>query len=186
MKDIPVKVNFKQLLEDINYTNKVMKTYDVKDIITRNQFYELKDDLVMWMLKHPFGLEIEMNGLEYTEGTFGNVELVKFIITYNGTECKLHQNLDRKMRELFWIPGSEKATEKYVPEKYDVEYDENNFREALSRMKVVRMKFKRSSMTSSEFWQMIAVNDNSKNPWMRQYLGFLPNFGKYRTEIVEE
>ena len=63
-KNIPeVKVDFRQVLEDITYTNRVMKTFDVSDIITRNQYYELKDSIVLWLLRHNF-TENLLDGLE--------------------------------------------------------------------------------------------------------------------------
>lgn len=188
MTKIKTTVNFKRLLEDISYTNKVMKMFDVSDIITRNQYYELKDSLVLWMLKHTF-TENKLDGLEYTTGKYGDrVELIKLTIKYGDTECLLHQNLDKKTRELFNLHDTkEEDFEQYVPAEYDgVEFDENTFRESISRMKVTRMKFLREGMVNNEFWHMYALNVKSKNPWMKVYRFFLPLNGTTGIRIVAE
>ena len=188
MVHIAVKVDFRQLLEDIEYTNKVTKKFDVSDIITRNQYYELKDALVLWLLKHNF-TENVLDGLEYTTGKYGDkVELVKFTISYGDTVCKLHQNLNRKTVELFGLhDAKEEDFEKYVPSVYDdVEFDENRFRECVSRMKTNRIKFIRESQDNNNFWSTIAMNGRSSNPWMRPYLGFLPYDGKRQIRIVDK
>ena len=54
MEKIKVAVDFKQLLEDITFTNKIMKTFDMSELITRNQYYQLKDYNIMWLAKHDF------------------------------------------------------------------------------------------------------------------------------------
>lgn len=188
MVHIAVKVDFRQLLEDIEYTNKVTKKFDVSDIITRNQYYELKDALVLWLLRHNF-TENVLDGLEYTTGKYGDkVELVKFTISYGDTVCKLHQNLNRKTVELFGLhDAKEEDFKKYVPSVYDdVEFDENRFRECVSRMKTNRIKFIRESQDNNNFWSIIAMNGRSSNPWMRPYLGFLPYDWKRPIRIVDK
>lgn len=188
MVHIAVKVDFRQLLEDIEYTNKVTKKFDVSDIITRNQYYELKDALVLWLLRHNF-TENVLDGLEYTTGKYGDkVELVKFTISYGDTVCKLHQNLNRKTVELFGLhDAKEEDFVEYIPSVYDdVEFDENRFRECVSRMKTNRIKFIRESQDNNNFWSTIAMNGRSSNPWMRSYLGFLPYDGKRQIRIVDK
>lgn len=183
-----VKVDFRQLLEDIEYTNKVTKKFDVSDIITRNQYYELKDSLVLWLLRHNF-TENVLCGLEYTTGKYGDkVKLVKFTISYGNTVCKLHQNLNRKAVELFGLHDTkEEDFVEYVPSVYnDVEFDENRFRECVSRMKTNRIKFIRESQDNNSFRSTIAMNERSSNPWMRSYLVFLPYDGKRQIRIVDK
>lgn len=181
-----VKVDFRQLLEDIDYTNKVTKAFDVSDIITRTQYYELKDRLVLWLLRHNF-TETTFDGLEYTTGKYGDkVELVKFTVSYEDTVCKLHQNLDRKTREIFGITGMEDICDEYVREEHDVEFDETRFRECITRMKVTRMKFLRETMDNNNFWQSVCTNDRSAYPWMRVYLKFLPNNGNTAIWILDK
>ena len=188
MEHIVVKVDFRQLLEDIEYTNKVMKKFDVSKIITRNQYYELKDALVLWMLKHQF-TEKRINGFEYTTGKYGDrIELVKFTISYGDTECLLHQNLNRKMCEMFGLhEAKEDDFVEYIQSVYDdVEFDENRFRECVSRMKINRIRFIRESQNSNSFWSTIGMNGKSSNPWMRTYLGLLPYGGKRQIRIVDK
>lgn len=188
MSRIRTTVNFSRLLEDITYTNKVMKTFDVSEIITRNQYYELKDSLVLWLLRHNF-TENTLNGLEYTYGKFGNrVELVKLTLKYGDTECLLHQNLDRKICEMFCLHDAEEDDfERYVPAEYDgVEFDETQFRESISRMKVNRIKFLRESMANNEFLHAYNMNLKSKNPWMKVYKKMLPLNGNTGITIEAE
>lgn len=187
-KNIPeVKVDFRQVLEDITYTNKVMKTFDVSDIITRNQYYELKDALVLWLLRRNF-TENSLDGLEYTTGKNGDrVELVKLTVRYGDTECLLHQNLDRRMCEMFGLhDAKEEEFEEYVPSVYDVEFEENRFRECIARMRVNRMRFLRERFDNNSFQQAVFTNDRSSNPWMRPYLGFLPLKGVTQIKISDK
>lgn len=188
MEHIAVKVDFRQLIEDIKYTNKVTKKFDVSDIITRNQYYELKDTLVLWLLRHNF-TENVINGLEYTTGKYGDkVELVKFTISYGDTVCNLHQNLNRKMVEFFGLHDTkEEDFVEYVQPTYDgVEFDENRFRECISRMKTNRIRFIRESQDNNSFLSTITLNGRSSNPWMHHYLVFLPYGGKRQIRIVDK
>jgi len=188
MAHIAVKVDFRQLLEDIEYTNKVTKKFDVSNIITRNQYYELKDALVLWMLKHQF-TENRIDGLEYTTGKYGDrIELVKLTISYGDTKCLLHQNLKRKMCEMLGLhEAKEKDFVEYIQSVYDdVEFDENRFRECISRMKTNRIRFIRESQDNNNFWGSIASNGKSSNPWMRPYLVLLPYGGKRQIRIVDK
>lgn len=52
MEKVKVAVDFKKLLEDITYTNKIMKTFDMSDIITKNQYYQLKDNIILWLVRY--------------------------------------------------------------------------------------------------------------------------------------
>lgn len=187
VKVTKVGVDFGQLLEDITYTNMVMKTFDVSDIITRNRYYELKDSIVLWLLKHNF-TENLLDGLEYTTGKCGDrVGLVRLTIRYGGTECLLHQNLDRKICEMFGLHDTkDEDFEEYASSVYDVEFDESRFRECIERMRVNRMRFLRERLDNNSFWQAVAVNGGSSNPWMRFYLGFLPMDGRTRIRISDK
>jgi hypothetical protein len=188
MDYIAVKVDFRQLLEDIEYTNKVTKKFDVSKIITRNQYYELKDALVLWMLQHQF-TENSIDGLEYTTGKYGDkIELVKLTISYGDTKCLLHQNLKRKMCEIFGLYEiKEDDFVEYIPSSYDdVEFDENHFRECISRMKTNRIRFIRESNDGNNFWGTIDSNGRSSNPWMRPYLVQLPYGGRRQIRIVDK
>lgn len=185
MKKIKVNVDFGQLLEDIEYTNMVTKTFDVSDIITRGRYYELKDSLVRWLLLHNFTENI-FNGLEYTTGKYGEkIGLVMLTVGYDGKLVKLHQPLDSKIGRFLEIEDGEPEKE-YVKEDYDVEFDEMRFREAVSRMKTNRIRFMRESMANNSFESSLALNDKSTNPWMRPYLAFLPLEGKSPIEIHDK
>lgn len=187
MKSFEVKVDFGQLLEDIEYTNMVTKTFDVSDIITKGRYYELKDSLVKWLLRHNF-TENTLNGLEYTTGKVGErIELVTLAIRYGDKECLIHQNLDMKICEMFGLhDAKEEDFEKYVYSEYDVEFDEMRFREAISRMKTNRIRFIRESMNNNGFEHSLACNNRSTNPWMRPYLVFLPLEGKVPVRITDK
>lgn len=47
MENVKVEIDFKRVLEAITYTNRYMKAFDMGDIITRNQYYQLKDNIVL-------------------------------------------------------------------------------------------------------------------------------------------
>ena len=179
---IKVRINFKQLLEDITYTNRMSKRYDVSDIISRNQYYELKDRLIRWLLTHEF-TTYTIDGYEYLIGKQGEkCPLVKLTIKYRGTECLLHQNLDSRMRAILGVEKSIPIDTEYVPATYDnlEAFDEEKFREALTRMTVARIRFLRDTEGDGSFWQSYFMNKHSKNPWMPKYLQFLPCRGKHR------
>lgn len=59
-----VEVDFGQMLDDITYTNKVTKMFDVSDIITRQQYYALKDFIITWLLSNQY-TTYTVDGTEY-------------------------------------------------------------------------------------------------------------------------
>lgn len=185
---IKVEVDFDTLLKDISYTNKAVKRFDVSDIISRTQYYELKDALVLWMLKHNF-TENTLDGLEYTIGKYGDrVELVKLTIRHGATICLLHQNLDRKTREIFNLHDTkeEDFSEYSQPEYSEISFDNQRFITSLTRMKVNRLRFLRSSLDNNAFQSTVAMNGRSQNRWMEKYINFLPLKGGIGIEITDK
>ena len=185
MAKIKVKVDFKQLLEDITYTNKVTKNFDVSDIITRNQYYELKDSIITWLLTHKF-TNNHVDWLEYIVDKNGQpIELVALTLTYGDTICQVHQKLKSKLRKTLNIDPEEKPTKEYVFNgQDDVEFDETRLRESLSRMKVNRLRFMRDRSESNEFFNTLAMNSRSNNPWMKAYIKLLPFNGRAKITII--
>ena len=186
MAKIKVKVDFKQLLEDITYTNKVTKNFDVSDIITRGQYYELKDSIVLWLLYHNF-TTVTVNGLEYLINKNGEkVDLISLTLTCGDTVCHLHQNLRKRFRKLFNIDPEASGTVEYVFETDDtVEFDETRFRECLSRMKMNRIRFLREYFDKGrKFHNVLKGNLISSDPWMRAYVKLLPLDGRAKITII--
>ena len=81
MEKIKVAVDFKQILEDITFTNKIMKTFDMSELITRNQYYQLKDYIILWLVKHDFTQTTIDDEYEYLiSKTHKRIELLKLTI----------------------------------------------------------------------------------------------------------
>lgn len=182
-----VEVDFGQLLDDISYTNKVTKTFDVSDIITRQQYYALKDFIITWLLSNQY-TTYTVDGAEYvTDRNRDRIQLVKLTLCHGDKQCKVHQTSTSKLRKIIGLPDNTLSTEEYRQEPYDdVKYDETEFVTALSRMKVNRLRFMREMFDNNTFEQSLALNRRSGNPWMKYYLSFLPLKGKTGIKIVDK
>jgi hypothetical protein len=186
-----IEVDFKQLLEDITYTNKIMKTFDVKDIITRGQYYQLKDSIVLWLMKHNI-TKTDVDGFEFFFDKSGNrMKLVRLTISYGDTKCLIHQHNCGKIKNIVQDILDERKQEceisEYIPNKYDgLELDKDKFIDAISRMKVVRILFIRESLPKNEFDWCYETNRKSSNPWMKEYRVFLPLKGNADLIIKEK
>lgn len=178
-----VDIDFKQLLEDISYTNRIMKTFDVNDIITRNQYYQLKDSIVLWLMRHDI-TKTDVDEFEFLFDKNGRrMEVVKLTISYGDTKCLIHQNNEGKIKKVVQDILDERKQEcaisEYVPNKYEgLELDKDKFTNAISRMKVVRILFIRESSTRNFFESCYAHNINSRDPWMKEYRKYLPSDGE--------
>jgi len=178
-----VEVDFKQLLDDISYTNRIMKTFDVKDIITRNQYYQLKDNIVLWLMRHDI-TKTDVDKFEFLFDKNGRrMEVVKLTISYGDTKCLIHQNNEGKIKKVVQDILDERkqecAVSEYVSNKYEgLELDKDKFTNAISRMKVVRILFIRESSTRNSFESCYAQNINSRDPWMKEYRKYLPSAGE--------
>ena len=185
-----IEVDFKQLLEDISYTNQITKTFDVNDIITRSQYYQLKDSIVLWLMKHDI-TKTDVNGFEFLFDKNGRrMMLVKLIISYGDTKCLIHQNNYGKIKKFVQDILDERKQKctitEYVPKNYEgLEFDKDKFIDAISRMKVVRILFIRESTTINAFESCYEQNTKSRDPWMKAYRGFLPLNGKTEITIKE-
>jgi len=182
-----VEVDFGQLLDDISYTNKVTKTFDVSDIITRQQYYALKDFIITWLLTNQY-TTYTVDGAEYVTDRNGDrIQLVKLTLCHGDKQCKVHQTSTSKLRKIIGLSDNTPSTEEYLQEPYDdVKYDETDFVTALSRMKVNRLRFMREMFDNNTFEQSLALNRRSGNPWMKCYLSFLPLKGKTGIKIVDK
>lgn len=189
MKAEEVKMDFRRLLEDITYTNSVFKTHDVRNVITKQQFYALKDRLVIWLLKHNY-TEKSPEGFEsFVDRNLQVIELVRIKLKYGDTECLVHQHLDGTICKIFGIAPYEedRQWDKYCPKKYDIEYDEVKFREAIDRMMMCRMLFMRRELDWNAFQSALATNisNKSNNPWMARFVEKLPGKGRKNIWIVD-
>ena len=186
-----IEVDFKQLLEDISYTNQITKTFDVNDIITRSQYYQLKDSIVLWLMKHDI-TKTDVNGFEFLFDKNGRrMMLVKLIISYGDTKCLIHQNNYGKIKKFVQDILDERKQKctitEYVPKNYEgLEFDKDKFIDVISRMKVVRILFIRESTTINAFEKCYEQNTKSRDPWMKAYRGFLPLNGKTEITIKEK
>ena len=166
-----------------------MKAFDMSDIITRNQYYQLKDNIVLWLLRHKF-TQTTIDGIEYLiDKNGGRVELVKLTISYNGTKCLLHQNINDKIRKTLKMRKGVLATTIYNPIKYEgLELDSDavsKFMNAISYLRRVRIVMMRNMMDLNAFESAYAQNLKSGDPWMGEYRCFLPNNGKSGIKVVE-
>lgn len=189
MEKVKVEIDFKRVLEAITYTNRYMKAFDMGDIITRNQYYQLKDNIVLWLLRHQF-TQTTVDGMEYLiDKNGGRVGLVKLTISYNGTKCLLHQNINDKIRKALKMGKGVLAATIYDPIKYDgLELDNgavSKFTNAISYLRRVRIVMMRNMMDLNAFESAYAQNLKSGDPWMREYRCFLPNNGKSGIKVVE-
>ena len=186
MTKIELKVDFKQVLEDFVYTNMITKAFDVRHIVTKQQYYSLKDSIILWMCKHDI-VEKSAGEVEWMgHPDWDKLWLITVKFTYKGTEYVFHQRLDHTWRAIPWIGKELTATKEYVPQKYDIEYDEQKFSEAIERLKIARIRFTREQIpNNNEFWHTIYSNKNSKNPWMWNYLTYLPDNGREVIKIIE-
>ena len=189
MEKVKVVVDFKQLLEDITFTNRIMKTFDMSDIITKNQYYQLKDNIILWLVKHDF-TQTTIDEHEYLISKTGQrIELLKLTISYKDTKCLLHQNSEGKIRKALNFNPSKPASVKYEPTKYEgLELNtdtKSKFVQAISRLKAVRIIFLRNSLDFNGFDGSYASNIRSQDPWMVRYKFFLPKQGKADIEIIE-
>lgn len=187
-REIRIEIDFKQLLEDISYTNKISKKYNVSNIISRNQYYELKDALVLWLAKSDI-VSTNIDGMEYTVGKNGDIiPLLKLTITYKDIRCPIHQNFRKRLKKLFNIKFNEDSSERYVYHGSEVEYNEEEFVSAINRMYAVRIKFLRATLGSDAFWA--TYNDNKIRQgdmsWMVRYIDYLPNNEEGWFKIVEK
>ena len=186
-----IEVDFKQLLEDISYTNQITKTFNVNDIITRSQYYQLKDSIVLWLMKHDI-TKTDVNGFEFLFDKNGRrMMLVKLIISYGDMKCLIHQNNYGKIKKFVQDILDERKQKciitEYIPKKYEgLEFDKDKFIDAISRMKVVRILFIRESTTINAFKNCYNQNTKSRDPWMKAYRGFLPLNGKTEITIKEK
>ena len=184
-----IKINFKQLLEDITYTNRMTKMYDVGEIISRNQYYQLKDGLVKWLLTHNF-TKYTIDSIEYFVDNVGaKSPLVKLTVRYGDTTCLLHQPLNKQMYKILNIEKDVPFETEYVPVNYNKDYEpfnEEKFRECIARMMSIRIRFLRETLDDHGFWQAYMVNKNSNHPWMKDFRIFLPMKGACSIEITEE
>lgn len=183
-----VKVNFKQLLNDITYTNMVFKTFDVKSIITTQQIYALKDYLVEWLLKHQM-TENYIEGFERLIDKYGRtMDLVKLNLKYDNTECRIHQVFSSKISRILGLGPyyDEIVWDNYIPTKYDIEYNETEFKTAINRLYMCRILFLRNMSDWNSFQSSLATNLKSKNPWMAEFVDLLPNKGKANIYIIAE
>ena len=179
-----IKVDFDRLLDDITYTNMVTKNFDVSDIITRNQYYELKDAIVLWLPKHSF-TENFIDGFEHVIGKDGKkIELIKLTLKHGNTVCRVHQPNEKRVRVALGLLSDVDSIEPYsIEPNNDVDFDETRFRESISNMKTNRLRFMRDS--SPNFGGTVINNLKSGNPWMKPYLELLPFKGKMPIEIID-
>lgn len=187
-REIRIEIDFKQLLEDISYTNKISKKYNVSDIISRNQYYELKDALVLWLIKNDI-TTTNIDGMEYTVGKNGDIiPLLKMTISYNGFICQIHQEFHKRLKKLFNNKFDKDSSERYVYHGSEVEYNEEEFVSAINRMYAVRIKFLRATLGSDAFWKTYSDNKIRQGDmsWMVRYIDYLPNNGKGWFKIVEK
>ena len=189
MEKIKVAVDFKQLLEDITFTNKIMKTFDMSELITRNQYYQLKDYIILWLVKHDF-TQTTIDEYEYLiSKTHQRIELLKLTISYKDTKCLLHQNAEGKIRKALDFNSPKPAIVRYEPTKYEgLELNTDTkleFINAISRLKATRITLLRSTMDLNSFESSYATNLRSQDPWMERYKIFLPKLGRSDIEIVE-
>ena len=189
MEKIKVAVDFKQLLEDITFTNKIMKTFDMSELITRNQYYQLKDYIILWLVKHDF-TQTTIDEYEYLiSKTHQRIELLKLTISYKDTKCLLHQNAEGKVRKALGFNSPKPAIVRYEPTKYEgIELNTDTkleFINAISRLKATRITLLRSTMDLNAFESSYATNLRSQDPWMERYRIFLPKLGRSDIEIVE-
>jgi len=186
-----IEVDFKQLLDDISYTNRIMKTFDVKDIITRNQYYQLKDNIVLWLMRHNI-TKTDVDEFEFLFDKNGKrMEVVKLTISYGDTKCLIHQNNEGKIKKVVQNILDERKQEcaitEYVSSKYEgLVLDKDKFTDAISRMKIVRILFMRESSNRNSFESCYAQNINSRDPWMKNYRVFLPLNGNIEITIKEK
>lgn len=189
MEKVKVAVDFKKLLEDITYTNKIMKTFDMSDIITKNQYYQLKDNIILWLVKHDF-TKTTIDEHEYLiSKTNQRIELLKLTVSYKDTKCLLHQNSEGKIRKALKFNPPKPAAVKYEPVKYEgLELNTDTklkFVHAISRLKAVRIIFLRNSLDFNAFDSSYESNVRSQDPWMVRYKSFLPKQGRVDIEIIE-
>lgn len=186
-----IEVDFKQLLEDITYTNQIMKTFDVNDIITRAQYYQLKDSIVLWLMRHNI-TKTDVDGFEFLFDKSGKrMEVVRLTISYGDTKCLIHQNnngnIKKIVRDILDERKQECTISEYISNKYEgLELDKDKFIDAISRMKVVRILFIRESLAKNAFDSCYSQNINSRNPWMKEYRVFLPLKGNADLIIKEK
>ena len=190
MEKIKVAVDFKQLLEDITFTNKIMKTFDMSELITRNQYYQLKDYIILWLAKHDFTQTTIDDEYEYLiSKTHKRIELLKLTISYKDTKCLIHQNAESKIRKVLNFNPSKPTSVKYEPTKYEgLELNTDTkleFINAISRLKATRITLLRSTMDLDSFENSYATNLSSQDPWMKRYRIFLPKLGMSDIEIIE-
>jgi hypothetical protein len=190
MEKVKVVVDFKQLLEDITFTNRSMKTFDMSEIITKNQYYQLKDNIVLWLVRHNF-TQTTIDEHEYLISKTGErIELLKLTISYKDTKCLLHQNSEGKIRKALNFNPPKPAVVKYEPVKYEgLELNtdtKSKFVQAISRLKAVRIIFLRNSLDFNGFDGSYASNIRSQDPWMVRYKFFLPKQGRADIEIIEK
>ena len=190
MEKIKVAVDFKQLLEDITFTNKIMKTFDMSELITRNQYYQLKDYIILWLVKHDFTQTTIDDEYEYLiSKTHKRIELLKLTISYKDTKCLIHQNVESKIRKVLNFNPSKPTSVKYEPTKYEgLELNTDTkleFINAISRLKATRITLLRSTMDLDSFENSYATNLRSQDPWMERYRIFLPKLGMSDIEIIE-
>lgn len=190
MEKIKVAVDFKQILEDITFTNKIMKTFDMSEIITRNQYYQLKDYIILWLAKHDFTQTTIDDEYEYLiSKTHKRIELLKLTISYKDTKCLIHQNVESKIRKALNLNPSKPASVKYEPTKYEgLELNTDTkleFINAISRLKATRITLLRSTMDLDSFENSYETNLRSQDPWMERYRIFLPKLGRSDIEIIE-
>ena len=180
-----IEINFSSLLNDITYTNRVMKTHDVSHIITRNQFYQLKDKLIMWMINHKF-TTTSVDGMEYTiDKNMEKLYLVKLTLSIGDTVCHVHQNFSKSIRNRLQINPDNFEIKKYEPEYSYVEYDEEEFEKAIRRMRLTRIIFMRESTERNLFFGAYATNLKSGDPWMKEYISFLPRGGNVDFKVIK-
>ena len=185
MEQITLKVDFNQLLEDVAYTNAVSKCFDVKHIVTRNQYYDLKDSIILWLVKHNF-THNSVDGFEYVVDKNGErINLVKIRIVYKGKDYVFHQNVNSKLNRSLHIEPIENIETLYHPENYNAEYDEQRFIDAIHRMRIARIRFLRETVNHNDFCQALCFNNRSTNPWMKNYRSYLPHNGKWSFKIGE-
>lgn len=186
MPRIKVKVDFDRLLEDITYTNWITKNVDVSGIITRNQYYQLKDSLVIYLLKNGF-TENTVDGFEYVMDKEGNkIWLVRLSIRHGETICMVHQNFSSRLMWVLGLDGIPESGEEYMVKfKNGIEFDEARFRESIANMKASRIRFMRESLNNNAFESGVSTNSKSNDPWMKCYLSFLPLKGKVPIRIVD-
>lgn len=186
MGQITLKVDFRQVLEDLVYTNMITKTFNVEHIITKTQYYALKDSIILWFCKHNVA-EKDGGDVEWMYNPdWDNLWLVVIKLIYKGKEYVFHQRLDHTWKAIPWIGKEVSPVREYVPKKYDIEYDEEKFIDAIERLKIAKIRFIREMQQShNDFWGTIYTNKKSKNPWMWNYLSYLPENGNVPIKIDE-